>query len=261
MKTAIETSTVRHGTGITAKTLLHKPATTELSGWKADAALRFNERMVDSEQPFPYIFGVDAVKRQTLRYAFVAAGGSEVRQLSEALKEFVAEAPRLGKRTSLVVFFEQRLEASAGLEEYERWFWHLLQDLHRVDEQPWPAEIPTDTEHSEWEFSFAGMPMFVVANTPLHTRRQSRYFENFAITFQPRFVFDDIAGDSPQGMNARKIIRKRLRDYDSINPPSTLGDFGAEGNREWVQYFLPDDETVPSDSAVCPFTHRSIKEF
>ena len=251
MKSALEAPTLGVARA-SAGSRLHKPGTTALSGWRQEAAGKFNHRMIDHDRPFPCIFGVDAVKRQTLRFAFVTSGDDEVKDLSEALKEFVAAAPDLGKRTSLVVFFERQLEASADVHEYERWFWKLLQELHELDEEPWPDEIPKDTEHSEWEFSFAGMPMFVVANTPLHEQRRSRYFEYFAITFQPRFVFDDIAGDSPQGVNARKIIRKRLRDYDSVNPPSTLGDFGAEGNKEWIQYFLPDDERVAERLSCLP---------
>jgi uncharacterized protein len=101
------------------------------------------------------------------------------------------------------------------------------------------------------------MPMFVVANTPTHERRASRYFESLAITFQPRFVFDDLAEDSAQGKNARKIIRARLSDYDALPPTPLLGSFGAPGNREWTQYFLDDDNASHATEGRCPFTQST----
>ena len=58
--------------------------------------------------------------------------------------------------------------------------------------------------------------MFVVVNTPAHQRRASRHFDTLMVTFQPRFVFDDISEDSKQGRNARTIIRGRLKDYDHV---------------------------------------------
>ena len=233
MKSASGATTVERSTSTSTQTRLSEPASPDLMGWRQDAAARFNDRMLDRRRPFPCIFGVDAVKRQTLRFAFIPDDGNETTALSEALREFITNARDLGKRTSLVVFFERNLEEGASIDEHEDRFWKLLQGLHDRDDHPWPEEIPTDTEDPEWEFSFAGMPMFVVANTPAHQLRQSRYFERFAITFQPRFVFDDIRGDSRQGKGARKIIRGRLHTYDAVEPSSTLGDFGADGNREW----------------------------
>ncbi len=221
--------------------------------WEQDAIDRFTRRMLDQERLFPCVFGVDAVRRGTLRCAFIP-NGQGIRPLAEAVTEFVSLAPALGKRTSLVTFFEPG-GTEATLQDYQERFWQILQDLHAVDSEPWPQGISTDTDNPLWEFCFAGMPMFVVANTPSHQRRVSRYFESLAITFQPRFVFDDLAEDSPQGRNARKIIRARLRTYDELSPTPTLGSFGAAGNREWVQYFLDDDNAPqPSDSR-CPFHH------
>jgi FPC/CPF motif-containing protein YcgG len=221
--------------------------------WEQDAVDRFTRRMLDSERLFPCVFGVDAVRRGSLRCTFISRGQG-VRPLAEALTEFAVLAPDLGKRTSLVAFFEPD-EAEATLHDYRERFWKILQDLHDVDPRPWPQDISTDTESPLWEFCFAGMPMFVVANTPSHKRRASRYFESLAITFQPRFVFDDIAEDSPQGRNARKIIRGRLRDYDALPPTPELGSFGAPGNREWAQYFLDDENTPLSPDSRCPFHH------
>jgi hypothetical protein len=231
---------------------LRKPNDPRPAPWEQRARDLFVQRMLDRDRLFPCVFGVDAVKRETLRFTFVP-GDAGIFPLAGALTEFVALAPSLGKRTSLVAFFEPD-GTPCDLEGYAKRFWQILQDLHDADSQPWPGDIPADTEDPSWEFCFGGMPMFVVANTPAHEHRLSRHFEYLAITFQPRFVFDDIAADSPQGQNARKVINSRLRDYDSVPPTPLLGAFGSPGNREWTQYFLADDNVPVSPLTRCPFT-------
>ncbi len=236
----------------TATSLLSEPAQSRIQPWEQNALDCFNQRMLDRNRLFPCIFGVDAVRRGTLRYTFVSAD-TGVRTLAQALTEYAEIAPSLGKRTSLVAFFEPDGDLrSVG--DHERWFWEVLQELHTADTEPWPPDIATDADDPFWEFSFAGMPLFVVANTPAHIRRHSRYFDYFAITFQPRFVFDDLTPDSVQGQNARTIIRGRLRAYDEVSPTPLLGSFGDSENREWTQYFLDDDNRDPR-SAGCPFIH------
>jgi FPC/CPF motif-containing protein YcgG len=236
------------------------PAAARTIAWERDAADRFCQRMLDRQRLFPCIFGTDALRRGSLRFAFVPNDPRADAHLATALREFVDMAPELGNRTSLVAFFEPSPDMDT-IEDYRRCFWSLLQSLHAQDPSPWPSEIPLDSEHSEWEFCFADMPMFVVANTPAHRHRASRFFEYFCITFQPRFVFDDIAETSPQGQNARKIIRGRLLAYDTVPLTPSLGSFGAPGNREWTQYFLSDDNEVVPESARCPLqTSITIKE-
>jgi FPC/CPF motif-containing protein YcgG len=247
----LETGTVPSLTDIGLPTgLLVHPSEPREVAWERDAAERFSARMLDRTRPFPCIFGQDALRRGALRFAFVPGDGAED-YLAGVLTEFVAMAPELGRRTSLVAFFEPA-SGTETLEDHRRWFWSLLQSVHGQDPAPWPADIPLDAEHSMWEFCFAGMPMFVVANTPAHQHRASRYFEYFCITFQPRFVFDDITEDSPRGRSARRIIRSRLRAYDSVAPTPLLGSFGAPGNREWTQYFLADDNEAMPKAARCP---------
>lgn len=212
----------------------------------------FKRRMLDNAHPFPCIFGVDAVRRETLRYSFIPAGPERIPTLSAALREYSSLCDGLGARTSLITFFEHD-ESLQSMDKYSSEFWRLLNGVAAADSSPWPAEINTDTESSDWEFSCFGQSYFVVANTPLHTARSSRYFEYFTITFQPRFVFDNLGEQAPKGRRARKIIRGRLKQYDSIAIHPQLGGFGVPGNREWVQYFLADDNIPVPDSSKCPF--------
>ncbi len=222
--------------------LVVDPHTPREDEWERASAQSFQRRMLDTETPFPCIFGVDALRKATLRYSFIARNDDRVRVLAGALRDFVELAPLLGIRTSLVTFF-QDTDVPRTVEEYREEFWELLQAVHDMDTEPWPADVSPDPEHEKWEFTFAGMPMFVVVNTPAHQRRASRHFDTLMVTFQPRFVFDDISEDTKQGRNARTIIRARLKTYDQVPASPLLGSFGADGNREWVQYFLEDDNS------------------
>jgi uncharacterized protein len=239
--------------------LVADPRTPRANVWEQIAVRNFQRRMLDNEEPFPCIFGVAALREATLRYAFVSRNRDRVSQLAAALRDFVHLAPSLGRRTSLVTFFENG-PTRQTLREYRTEFWALLQQAHDLDVEPWPPGIALDPEHENWEFSFAGMPMFVVVNTPAHRDRVSRHFDCLMVTFQPRFVFADLAADSRQGRNARTIIRKRLASYDRVPASPLLGSFGAPGNREWLQYFLDDDNTgTTPESARCPL-HINRKE-
>ena len=220
--------------------------------WEKHAADLFERRMLSTSTRFPCIFGVDAVRRGTLRYCFIPIGPDRVSALSAALREYSSRCRDFGNRTSLVAFCEPD-ESIHTMDGYKREFWRLLNGVSGADSEPWPTEIDTDTESPEWEFSCFGMPFFVVANTPLHKARSSRYFEYFAITFQPRFVFDNLGQDSQAGRNARKVIRARLQQYDAVPVHPQLGGFGKSGNRAWVQYFIADDNVPVPENEKCPF--------
>mgnify|MGYP001163259106 CR=1 FL=1 len=244
--------------------------------WKRRAEELFSARLLDERSPFPCVFGVDALRRGTLRFAFVddtqdATTGhsahtadeldTAARGTARALGAYAAAAPGIGRRTSLVVVYRGALGPHPGsgpdaVKAYRDRFWDLLQRVHTLDPHPWPAGIPRDPESPTWEFCFAGTPMFVVVNTPAHERRRSRGFPYFCITFQPRFVFEGLEGSSTRGRNARRIIRGRLDAYDDVPPASVLGDYGTAGNREWTQYFLEEEEgaAVPPR---CPFSVRA----
>lgn len=238
----------------TANYLVSPQHTAELQGWEAEIFEEFSARMTAKDQDFPCIFGVEAVVRGTLRYGFVADQvDGQVAQLARILREFTEICHDLGKRTSLVCFFESWQAESTHADYWER-FWQLLREVSAVDDLAWPAEISRTLDDAKFEFTFNGQPMFVVVNTDLHQRRLSRRLSRVAITFQPRFVFDDIAEGTPLGDAARTLIRGRLATYDNVPIPENLGSFGDDANREWNQYYL--DDGNPADiPQVCPFTH------
>jgi FPC/CPF motif-containing protein YcgG len=219
--------------------------------WQGIAAELFRERMLNTTELFPCIFGVDAVRNGTLRLAFIPAGDDRVPVLADALREFTTIAPSLGRRTSLVCIFEQD-QMINSLDEYRQHFWWLLKELQELDKGDHPEGMSEDHDDPNWEFCYNSTPMFVVANCPRYVHRKSRYFEHLAVTFQPRFVFDDLKDGTPTGQRARTIIRQRLAAYDSVERTPLLGCFGVPGNREWTQYFLDDDNESFDDSARCP---------
>ncbi|AGW42418.1 hypothetical protein O159_24820 [Leifsonia xyli subsp. cynodontis DSM 46306] len=224
----------------------------DLDGWKAGVFEEFHARMTDKDNEFPCIFGVEAVTRGTLRYGFVSdEAGDQATQLSRILRQFTEVCHDLGKRTSLVCFFES-WNADSTHAGYWRRFWQLLGEVSEQDSAPWPPDISQSLDDPQFEFAFNGQPMFVVVNTELHEHRLSRRLSRVAVTFQPRFVFDDIAEGTPRGDAARAIIRGRFASYDTAPLPENLGSFGDVSNREWNQYYL-DDGTSADIPASCPF--------
>lgn len=137
-----------------------------------------------------------------------------------------------------------------NLKVYEERFWNILKDLSKIDKLEWPQDIPSELDDPMWEFCFHGEPIFVVCTNPAHTLRQSRRSSGFILTFQPRWVFDDILGTEEKAAISFKSVRERLKKYDFIDLSPNLGKYGNNENREWKQYFLDDDNK--SDQQ-CPF--------
>lgn len=220
--------------------------------WRRRAADQLVRTLGSRTDRYPCVFGVDALRKGGLRFAFVddADGEQGARSLAAALREFVAVFPAMPKRSSLITFLD--VPPAQGVDGYQEVFWRTLARLRAIDDRPWPEGIARDPEDPWWEFCFAGEPMFVVCATAAHSGRRSRSAENMMITFQPRPVFDGLDSDTPAGRRARKIIRGRLATYDSVPAHSALGPYGDPGHREWRQYFLPDaDDQAP---ARCPLT-------
>lgn len=226
--------------------------------WGSECVLELRETLLSETSPFPCTFAVAGIKRDSLRFGFVESldDPDTWDRLAEVLTEYLAGYRELGRETSLIVFFrpEERVRTT---EAYRERFWSVLQHLHDTDTSPWPAEVPKDTDDPWWEFSFGGTPIFVVCNTPAHERRRSRHSPVFFITFQPRWVFEELGADTPPGAAARRTIRKRLSRYDAVEASPELGSYGDADNREWRQYFLPDTPAEPhGDAARCPFRPR-----
>ncbi|WP_256789335.1 YqcI/YcgG family protein [Frankia sp. AvcI1] len=227
-----------------------------MPGWGTGCARDIMATLKSDSEPFPCVFAVAAAHRGGLRFGFVEDLRDERTWsvLPDILATYLSVYQSISRDTSLVVFFGPG-EGAAGQDNddvlsYEQRFWSILSYLHDRDGEPWPSDIPTDTDDPGWEFSFRGTPIFVVCNTPAHRRLRSRSGPVFTITFQPRWVFTGLEPTSPRGAAARKVIRERLARTDEVDSTPLLGSYGDPANREWKQYYLRDDASV-ADS--CPF--------
>jgi FPC/CPF motif-containing protein YcgG len=205
------------------------------------------------DAPFPCFFGKASVEEGRPLYTFVdsTTHPDALFGLRDALAEYLDTYQDHGDRVSLVAFFKSP-ERMLDEADWHEQFWHILQFLHVEDPEPWPADIPTDPDDPYWEFCFAGEPMFPTARAPFYDERQSRHCPvGLEITFQPRTIFEGITGDTEAGQQARDRIHDRLNDYDDASCPHVdLGVWGREGDREWPQYLLSEDDAQAPET--CP---------
>jgi FPC/CPF motif-containing protein YcgG len=237
-------------------TLIHSADTIRAhfapDSWQARFFESFHRDLGSKEKTFPCTFGTLGSQRGGLRFLFLEdfRSSEDVDLLAQTLLEYIGQYKSIDRMTSLVCFFNPATKLDTE-SQYFKAFWNLLQELHERDAEPWPAAMPTDPEHPDWEFCFGGDTFFVVCNTPLHEHRLSRKAMGFYITFQPRWVFDGITGDTKAGQAARRVIRNHLRNYDQVDLFPNLGSYGDTDNREWKQYFIPDQNETKLPS--CPF--------
>lgn len=76
------------------------------------------------------------------------------------------------------------------------------------------------------------------------------------LALTPRWVLDQWNAYPEKAAEIAPRIRARLAAYDTAPAHPELKPYGSQGNLEYKQYFLRDDDTSP---AGCPF-HRAITE-
>ncbi|SDR22089.1 non-ribosomal peptide synthase domain TIGR01720/amino acid adenylation domain-containing protein [Paraburkholderia fungorum] len=202
---------------------------------------------------YPCFFGTQAEKRGEMFYSWI--DGKDISSLPDTMASFaeLAQLPQYEKN-NIAIFFEPDEEPLAHA-AYHDAFWQTLQYLHDRDPDPKVGQ-QLDPSHPDWEFSFAGLETFVVCACPSFGTRHSRNLgPGMVLLFQPRAVFVDKVTNRAISTQARSEVRRRLNIWDEVPPHADLGYFGDAENREWKQYFLPDDET-PNFGA-CPFLRRN----
>jgi FPC/CPF motif-containing protein YcgG len=206
--------------------------------WQRVVFAEFGATVDNPNRAFPCTFAIQGFRQDQLRYLFLD-DPINVPNLACSLARYLVSARQAGPNTSLVAF--TRPGPVCPIDHYRRLFWSILDQLHRIDGQPWPHRIPSSMDHPEWEFCFAGEAVFVVCNTPAHAARQSRRSSSFMMTFQPRWVFDKSLQTQKAAEAVFGNIRERIKRYDCIPPSSDLGHYGDPDNREFRQYVLDDD--------------------
>lgn len=221
-----------------------------LEAWKREAYHLFQEKLKNKVDAFPCIPAVQGNYLGQLRFSFLDDVKSHFagKDLADILKEYNTISKETGQYASLIIFSNNSEKLS--VQAYEDLFWSLLSDVSFYDEESWPANIPMEPENQIWEYCFQKEPYFVYCATPSHKKRKSRYFPFFMLALTPRWVLEQFEKNNKKAKNTKASIRNRLTRYDRISPHPDLKTYGEEGNLEWKQYFLRDDETsLPQ----CPF--------
>jgi uncharacterized protein len=220
--------------------------------WWHDAYDQLHETLTSTAEEFPCIYAIKALRNNTLRFAFLEDSESDasIEAFGEALSAYVKACDSLRPHTAFLAFFGPDKETMT-VEEHHAEFWRVLQRLHDLDLRPWPEEIPTDPAEPLWEFCFDGEPMFVLGSGPVHVARRSRHSPGRVISFQPRFMFDELIATPSVLAKARKVIRDRVLEMDGLPVHPMIQMYHEEGNREWRQYVVPEDN-APIQGR-CPF--------
>ncbi|WP_227551438.1 YqcI/YcgG family protein [Metabacillus sediminilitoris] len=228
--------------------------------WQQTAYRSFSSMIADDENMYPCIPAKYGFLSNNLRFSFVGDPREEssIKELADALREYRKCSRHTGKYSSLAVFFEtpEDMLKDHDVENYRELFWSVLNKVTTFDEKEWPDYIPTDPSNNKWEFCFNGEPYFIFCATPAHKIRKSRYFPSLFMAFQPRWVFEEMNDSTAYGRKMKKVIRRRLVNYDGIPGHPDLKWYGQEDNFEWKQYFLSDDNSSPSK---CPFMRMKNK--
>ena len=228
----------------------------EMPDWVARHWETFHEALTGDHEgtSFPCFFGAESVANGEPLYTAVPStrGRDALLSFRDTLLEYLDTYREREGRASFVVFFRTP-EGDWSEADYHEELWHLLQFLHIHDPEPWPDDIPTETDSRYWEFCFGGEPLFPTCRAPFYDTYQSRHCPvGLEITFQPRKLFEGITADTAAGQRARETIQDNLAEYDGVCPHADLGDWGVPGDREWPQYMLPEDRAQAPDE--CPVT-------
>jgi uncharacterized protein len=225
-----------------------------LPEWAAAAYGEIRDKVLDDA--FPCTFGTVAQRRGEILYAFLEPrdADDERRLVRESLVAYTDVLRPLEPVTASLTPLAMLMPPPGALSERQYFDrgWALLQWLHEHDTHPWPARVPREPTDPAWSFCFGGLPLFVNFKTPAHARRKSRRTSrSYTLLWQARDGFDVVAGDSPQGRRARAIIRGKLAAYDAVPIWPDLGHYATTDNREWRQYFVPEDNAPLVDK--CPW--------
>jgi FPC/CPF motif-containing protein YcgG len=204
------------------------------------------------DDDYPCYFGTMAERRGEMFYSYV--NGKNIADLPATMATFARLANQAEFRKNNIAIFFEPDAVPLTHQAYHDHFWGILQHLHNVDPDP-EADYQHDPNDEGWEFSFAGLQMFVVCALPSFALRHSRNLgPGMVLLFQPRAVFVDTITNKVIGREARNQVRERLRKWDDVAPHPDLGFYGDPGNLEWKQYFLDDENRAAQDR--CPFLKR-----
>lgn len=220
--------------------------------WQSVVYKELVGQLTSDLRPFPCTFAINGYRNDDLRFLFQET--PNIPEFGEQLAMFLEEARSIGQNAALL--YLTGMETVEPLEDYSARFWTILNELAKIDRKPWPEDIPQDLDNPEWEFCFNGEPIFVVCTNPAHVKRQSRRSSTFAMSLQPRWVFDRILFSDRAANIVFNNIRKRMQPYDALPPSPALGRYKDPNVREAQQYVLSEDDSILR----CPFHQLESKQ-
>jgi FPC/CPF motif-containing protein YcgG len=214
--------------------------------WVAEFLDGWGGTVASPKPPFPCPFAVSGAKMDQIRYLFLDPYRGDV--MARQLSLFLKEARTIGPNCSLVVVSPARPDST--ISDYHEKLWFVLDGLSRLDDEPWPANVPTTIDHPDWSFCFGGERVFVVCNTPANVKRRSRWASAFTLTFQPGWALDRVIGTKEKAEPVLALVRDRIDAFDAVPRSDNLKPFGDRSAREFRQYLMMDDI---SSHPPCPF--------
>ena len=197
---------------------------------------------------FPCVGAKSAFHRASYQFGLYGTlGASATDDLARDLQHFAEHAPGGGDDfATLVACFEGPRDLTET--GFERLMWQQLQQLHRVDDQPWPEGYASDPEDPHFAWSFHGVAFFVVGLSPASSRL-ARRFPFPTIVFNPHAQFERLREEGRWARMQEVIRESDRRLQGDINPELT--DFGEQSeakqysgrphDADWVAPFDPDD--------------------
>ncbi|MFG2348679.1 guanitoxin biosynthesis heme-dependent pre-guanitoxin N-hydroxylase GntA [Streptomyces phaeochromogenes] len=167
-----------------------------------------------------------AVRRDTLHVATMGEMGTipTTKRLHDELAYFAENT--LGDDENFATFVAL-FDTQDGLSEaaFDDRLWAQLQALHEVDREQytWATEVSSDPESTEFAFSVAGHPFFVVGLHPMASRT-SRGFRVPGLAFNSHRQFHRLKTSGVYGGLQQRIRAREIRLQGSINP--ALAEFG-----------------------------------
>jgi uncharacterized protein len=218
----------------------------------------------EESKKFPCVFAQKAFSKSNLKFLLIPLNEDKSSHrfdvLLDGLSYFLDRSAKwdgdVNTAEPLLAVFEptDRVQSTS---DYQGLFTDSLQYLIDHDSHDWVGGIPQDPNTDFWTMCFAGTQIFINVSHPNNQKRLSRNLcDALVLVINPRERFDVVAGATKKGHLIREQIRRNVDAYDLIPRSPFLGHY-QEGELEWPQYLLPDDnEEMPM---ACPLKFHSLK--
>ncbi|MBB4954066.1 FPC/CPF motif-containing protein YcgG [Agrobacterium vitis] len=216
----------------------------------------------DESRKFPCVFAQNAFSKSNINFLPIPFDQNISHHRYDLLRDGLARYLNNAKTWDgdvntaepLLVIFEPVDQIKTTC-DYQSVFTDCLQYLIDHDNHEWIGGIPQDPGTDYWTMCFDGTQIFINVSHPNNQKRLSRNLcDALVLVINPRERFDRVAGTTKKGHLIREQIRKNIDAYDLIPRSPYLGHY-QNGDLEWPQYMLPDDnESMPM---ACPLKfHR-----